>query len=183
MRQRSRTFIAAAAIAALAVVSGPSGRAQQANQPAAPTKPDILVKIDVVLSRFQGEKKTSSLPFTLLVNTPAQGVNSASLRVGIDVPVGTTTSVRTVPDNTRDTNTATTATTRNNTDYRNVGTSIDARASQMTDGRMMIGVFGGLIFSFVLSAVFCTWAFLLRNLPSAEPQHSATATPVQDRVP
>jgi hypothetical protein len=141
MLPRSRTLAAATAIVALAVVFGPTGRAQQANQPAAPAKPDILVKVDVVLSRFQGEKKTSSLPFTLLVNTPGQGVNSASLRVGIDVPVGTTTSVRTVPDNTRDTNSATTATTHNNMNYRNVGTSIDARASQMSDGRLMIGVF------------------------------------------
>jgi hypothetical protein len=66
------------------------------------------------------------------------GSASSSLRVGIDVPIGTTTSVRTVPDSA--TNNATTATTRNTTDYRPLGTSIDARASQMPDGRLMIGV-------------------------------------------
>ena len=32
--------------------------------------------------------------FMLLVNTPGRGSNSSSLRVGIDVPVGATTSVR-----------------------------------------------------------------------------------------
>ena len=41
----------------------------QQGQPASPPKPMIPLKVTVVISRVQGEKKTASLPFTLSVNT------------------------------------------------------------------------------------------------------------------
>jgi hypothetical protein len=40
--------------------------------------------VQIVISRFQGERKISSLPYTLSVNANA-GTNRASLRMGAQV--------------------------------------------------------------------------------------------------
>ena len=45
------------------------------------------LRIQIVISRYQGEKKISSLPYTLSVNAPNHGTNRASLRMGAQVPV------------------------------------------------------------------------------------------------
>ena len=131
----TRTILAALVAVA---VSGPILRARQA-APAAAPKPEVLLKVDVVLSRFQGDKKTGSLPFALLVNTPDRGSGSSSVRVGVDVPVGTSAITRRsgVPQSG---GTGETTTTNNATDYRNVGTSIDCRTSQLPDGRFTVGI-------------------------------------------
>jgi hypothetical protein len=49
--------------------------------------PAIPLKVTVQISRFDGEKRTASLPFTLWVNTGGQG----SIRMSSEVPVPTTT--------------------------------------------------------------------------------------------
>lgn len=86
----------------------------------------LPVKVDVVLSRFQGEKKVSSLPFTLWVNVG----NRESLRMGVDVPIGSVTSTRT---NSSPNQTSSTASTSTQTEYRNVGTQIDCTVSPIVD--------------------------------------------------
>src|SRR6185295_3433299 len=50
---------------------------------------DRLVPLRVLITivRFEGEKKTSSLPFTLMVNAEQPG--RTRLRMGIEVPVRT----------------------------------------------------------------------------------------------
>ena len=49
-------------------------------------KPPIVpLKVQIVISRYQGEKKVSSLPYTLAVN--ANLTNKTSLRVGSQVPI------------------------------------------------------------------------------------------------
>ena len=84
-------------------------------------------KVDVVLTRQLAGKDVGRLPFTLwLAATPASagGTNASSgaqsIRVGVDVPVGTTT--KTGGSQTAPTTTVT-------QEYRNIGTSIDARVS------------------------------------------------------
>jgi hypothetical protein len=88
----------------------------------------IPLKVDIVLSRYLADKKISSLPFSLLVNTG----NATSLRMGVDVPAGTIT--------TKD---RTDGTERTTSDYRNVGTQIDLQATAANlneEGRYSVSV-------------------------------------------
>ena len=82
---------------------------------------DVPLKVQIVLSRYQGEKKTSSLPYTLSVTASTSRVSRASLRTGAQVPIviGTTQG-----DGGRPTPTV---------QYRDVGTSIDCTASKVDD--------------------------------------------------
>jgi hypothetical protein len=88
--------------------------------------------VDVVVSRYQGDKKVSSQPYTLSVNTgrPTTGLPTgpspflgpvAQLRIGTEIPV---TSVLVGPQQ-ADGKNATPTTTIN---YRRVGTQIDCSA-------------------------------------------------------
>jgi hypothetical protein len=123
---------------ALMVAGGTAGLAggQQASQAA--KSPLTALKLEVVISRFQGDRKTASLPFTLWPTSNGGGV---SLRMGVDVPVGTesVTNESSTPNRT-----STTATTSNHVDYRNVGTSIDCTVSNqffnnmVEDGRFVV---------------------------------------------
>jgi hypothetical protein len=101
-------------------------------------KPAVPLKVDVVFSRFQGEKKVASLPYTMWVNavpTMTGGQQTTTLRMGVDVPVGTVSTTR---PNVAGPNPTTTTTT--GPEYRNVGTSIDCWAYLTADGRYAVGV-------------------------------------------
>lgn len=88
---------------------------------------DRLVPLRVLLTiaRFEGEKRTSSLPYTLLVNAGQQG--RTRLRMGIEVPVRVGPS----PDN---------DTRSGSYSFKNVGTSIDCHADALDDGRFNLDV-------------------------------------------
>lgn len=88
----------------------------------------VPLQIDVVISRFQGEKKLSSLPYTLAVN--ANGGN-AQLNMGTDVPVPSRTfsAVSTAGKD---------VTPLQSFNYRSIGTSIDCRAVTADDGRFEV---------------------------------------------
>jgi len=101
--------------------------ASQAQEPPAPATPAqstraqsnlVGVKVQVVISRYQGEKKVSSLPYTLGVVVNG---SKTSLRMGVDVPV-----VQTVFSSTAKDGVANVPTTSYN--YRPVGTNIDCQA-------------------------------------------------------
>jgi len=82
------------------------------------------VKIDVVIDRYSSDnKKVSSMPFVVWMMLPAapQARQMGSLRVGVDVPVGSNTQTRTSGNGTP----STTSDTVNRIEYRNVGTSLD----------------------------------------------------------
>jgi hypothetical protein len=53
--------------------------------PAVERAPMVPLKVDVVISRYQGDKKISSLPYTLSVTANSAG--RTSLRMGAEVPV------------------------------------------------------------------------------------------------
>ena len=95
----------------------------QQSQPARP--PQVPLKVDVVLTRWQADKKLSSLPFTLWPVSMSGGGGGVSLRVGVDVPVGTSTVTRGTASPNQTSSTSTTSAT---TEYRSIGTSIDCRA-------------------------------------------------------
>src|SRR5215468_5606207 len=94
-----------------------------ASVPPLSAKEAVLLKVQVVISRYQGEKKISSQPYTLSVT--ANGPR-ATLKMGTQVPVpfGPQPSG---PDG------KTTPSLAYN--YRSVGTSIECTARALDDGR------------------------------------------------
>jgi type II secretory pathway component GspD/PulD (secretin) len=89
--------------------------APAASRPAAPAP--VPLKVSLVFSRLQGDKKVSSLPYTLFVTANDQ---RTSLRLGTQIPVPTTTITDkgSVPSY----------------NYRDVGTNIDCAANSTADG-------------------------------------------------
>ena len=106
-------------IALLLAVGGHAQESQeQAEKPAPAAQPQpakqlpiIPLKVTVVLARYQGDKKTSSLPFTLSVNTNDR--RQMSLRMGAKIPISS----------------------GGRYTYQYVGTNIDCMASTLDDGR------------------------------------------------
>jgi hypothetical protein len=74
--------------------------------------------VQIVFSKYQGEKKVASLPYTLTCN--AGDRQPGVLRMGIEVPVLVGPAKETMPAAFQ---------------YKNVGTSIDCRAGNPEDGR------------------------------------------------
>jgi len=86
-----------------------------------PVTDSIPLRVQVVLSRYEGEKRLSNMPYTLWVNA-ARGPSAAvNLRMGVEVPVpsGSVTKEGTTASYS----------------YRNVGTNIDCSALILEDGR------------------------------------------------
>ena len=133
--RRSSLVVTSALMMAVALAVSVSVRAQ--DPPAkAPIKPPVPLKVDVVIARFLADKKISSAPFTLWVSAvdARSGSSYVSIRMGMDVPVGTRSETRPNTAN------GTTTTTTQGPDYKNVGTSIDCRAYQLEDGRYSVEV-------------------------------------------
>jgi hypothetical protein len=111
-----------------------------------PSKPERLapmpVRVDMLLMRFQGEKKVSSLPFSLLA-TAANSNESrpVSMRMGIDVPVGTATTTDTSAKPATSGGTVTSSgTTTTRVQYRNVGTDVDCLVTRVDETRFSVRV-------------------------------------------
>lgn len=135
MRFMSKAPLAVMVCAVVVLGVGESGPVvAQTSQDKAPLKASVPLKAEVVISRFQGDKKVSAAPFTLWLNAVDSRLNSpwVSVRMGMDVPVGTRSETRPTSEN------AKTTTTTEGANYRYVGTSIDAAARQADDGRYLI---------------------------------------------
>jgi hypothetical protein len=96
--------------------ASPPGRGQSAAL--------VGVKVQVVISRYQGEKKISSMPYVLGVVVNG---GKTSLRMGVDVPVASTVFTSPTKDGP-----ATVPSVSYN--YRSVGTNIDITAESGPDG-------------------------------------------------
>jgi len=110
-----------AALLAVAIGGGVLAQEPPANPPQAAraqSATPVGVKVGVVISRYQGDKKVSSLPYALGV--VANGAKT-SLRMGVDVPVIQTMFTSPTKDAP-----ATVPTASYN--YRSVGTNIDCQA-------------------------------------------------------
>lgn len=119
------------AIVAVSLALGAVASAQE--KPAAPAqKPAVIVpvKVQVVISRYQGEKKVSSLPYSLSVNANDRG--SSSLRMGAQVPIAT--SMMPLIDSVGK------STVPQSFQYKDVGTNIDCSASTTDDGRFRLAI-------------------------------------------
>ena len=119
-----------ALVFAFALASSVIVRSQEKPAPAAPKPAPAAVtplKVSVVVSRFQGEKKLSSLPYTLSVNAGSR----ATLRMGAKVPVMmmmTANMPKDLPQG-------------GPVQYQDVGTSIDCNVSAVQDdGRFRVEI-------------------------------------------
>ncbi len=107
------------------------GVAAQDAQPPAPmpsrpaTAAPVSLKVSLVFSRYQGDKKVSSVPHTLWVTANDPG--RTSLRMGTQIPVATTV-------------TNDKADKIQSYNYRDVGTNIDCSASSAPDGAFKLSI-------------------------------------------
>jgi len=139
-RKSWRGALAALAIIAALFIAAQSTRAQGTAAQPPQRPPQVLLKLDVVLSRFQGDKKISSLPYVIWLTSNG----NQSVRMGANVPVGSSTVTSGVanptgpaggPNGSRSTSETTTR-----IEYRYVGTAIDAQAGTTDDGRFSINL-------------------------------------------
>jgi len=108
--------------------------------PAKATMQATPLKIQVVISRYQGEKKISSLPYSLSVtgggSSPERSVGGpsfvgrANLRMGVQVPVPMTAITQSSAD----------GKAVNSFSYRDVGTNIDCQVWATDDGRYRVEI-------------------------------------------
>jgi hypothetical protein len=104
------------------LVLGAAPRAQEPAKAPAFTP----VRVQVVVSKYQGEKKTSSLPYTMSINVGprVEAIYRASVRIGAQVPIITTAKAGDPPS----------------VQYRDVGTQIDCIVNILDDGRFKLDV-------------------------------------------
>ena len=91
--------------------------AQEKQAPPPPPPPNKItpMKVDVVVSEYDGAKKVANLPYTLHVNADDPGrMSQSQVRVGLRVPVSTGV---------------------NQFTYMDIGTGVDCRAISSPDGR------------------------------------------------
>jgi hypothetical protein len=105
--------LASALLSSLLVASA----AAQDKPPERPRKSPTPLKLLVVYSRYQGEKKVASVPYTISFNSDDR---PARLRMGVQVPIQTTAN-----------NTPSTV-------YKDVGNNIDVNAYELEDGRFKL---------------------------------------------
>ena len=118
-------------VVALAAASPALVRAQGKSAEPAGTPPIVPLRVQVVISRYEGEKKISSMPYTLSVNAPAAPqTNHANLRMGAKVPV--MTMAMPVVDGKQ--------MAGGPVQYQDVGTNIDGDAQSLDDGRFRISI-------------------------------------------
>ena len=113
----SKWFVACAT---LLLFMAPAAKSQ--DKPAAETTSPVSVKLQVVLSEYDGQKKISTLPYTI----PAvltDKFSSTSVRVGVRVPVSTSSKNG-----------------ESSVTYIDIGTNIDCRTNRVADGRFNVDI-------------------------------------------
>jgi hypothetical protein len=127
-------WVSAAAISAAQVPEGPQLKPLT---PGAKSAQNIPLEVQVVISRYQGEKRISSLPYVLsLKSAPLsqrRGDSGAMLRLGSRVPVRTQMFSPPPADGKP-------AAPMSSVNYENVGTNIDIGATAMEDGRFEVTI-------------------------------------------
>jgi hypothetical protein len=100
----------------------PGGKAQEKAKPAEPEKKpeywkdSALLRVQMVFTEKDGEKKISSLPYQLVLHSNAPG-RAAALRMGLRVPVSISTG---------------------QFQYMEIGTNLDGHAEKTEDGRFQL---------------------------------------------
>jgi type II secretory pathway component GspD/PulD (secretin) len=129
----TKPFKTLAFVCVAALASTAAGQAQEKAPAAAPRAATPInatpLKVQVVIGRYQGEKKISSLPYTLTMNAN----NHASLRMGTSVPVVMLSSS---PDPATPKGVAPPAPIQ----YRDIGTNIDCASTALDEGRYLLSM-------------------------------------------
>ena len=127
----TRRLLLPLALAVLAAVPR-STQAQETPKPEAANKEasaerrgpqGVNLRVQLVISRYQGDKKLASLPYTFVVTT---GGSRARMRMGIDTPVPVTS--------------ASEGKQTTSVQYRTVGTNIDCQAISRGEGRYQLSI-------------------------------------------
>ena len=166
----------------------PAARAEETRggeaQPQA-TGRQIPLKVQLVVARYQGEKKVSSLPYTLSV--VANDNDKTSLRMGVEVPIPQT--VFSAPKD------GTASVPQVSYTYRSVGTNIDCQARTVEEGlyKLDLGVSDSSVFAadkdanparvgppVTIRYFTSTFNVLLRDGQTV--QHTAATDPVSGEV-
>ena len=108
---------------AILLISGQSlwsqekGKSEGAGKPAETGKAVTPLRVQVLFTEYDGEKKIASLPYTLLVNADDRGPQAA-VRMGLRVPIeiGASKQVQ----------------------YMDVGTNLDGQAEKAEDGKFLL---------------------------------------------
>lgn len=122
--------VALGSVRALAQEPAPASPAE-ARAKSVAEKPLVPLDLQIVISRYQGEKKISSLPFSVAVNANEAGVSQ--LRMGANVPVP---SMMAPKGNA----TGMSGPLPGPVSYRDIGTAIDCSAKSLDSGRFQVWV-------------------------------------------
>jgi hypothetical protein len=90
----------------------------------------VPLKLQIVISRYQGEKKISSMPYTLWMTANMR--ETTRLRMGVQVPVTTTVIQQSADKGT--------AQPIQSWQYRDIGTNIDALAQSVAGGAFNVSI-------------------------------------------
>lgn len=98
-----------------------AGAGAQETKPDPPKKEEAApratpLQLQIVLSRYQGEKKVSSLPYTLVL---AANMSPARVRMGVQLPIQM-------------------GPVQGNVQYKDVGTNLDCNAAALDPGRFRV---------------------------------------------
>lgn len=119
-------------VSALCACAAPA-RAQTPPPPPSPAKlvsdgiRVVPVRVHVLVARYEGDKRVSSMPYTMLVNASPRGVGQ--IRIGAEVPV-TTGGAPASADGKQAPVPA--------VSYEHIGTHIDCRVTPTDDGRYLV---------------------------------------------
>jgi hypothetical protein len=143
-----RSALAVVIASVLAALPGP-GRAQEEPKPEAQKAPEAaaprpprrtpaLLRVQIAIARYQGERKVASVPYTVLVTNDGKPVR---LRMGVEVPIAVATFAK--PDDAK-------SAPLTSFQYKNVGTNIDCRVEDRAlEGlfQLMLGVESSSIYT------------------------------------
>ncbi len=120
---RQRRVVAGLALLALLV---PLARAQE--KPKTPDEPRLAtpIKVQIVLSEWEGEKKVGSLPYVFSAAAATRLAGPATVRMGLRVPVATVSAKE--------------GSAAWQYQYMDVGTDIDCMARSLDDGRFELNL-------------------------------------------
>lgn len=120
-------LVFAFALSATALVSAQDNKADKAAAEKAGIRKDATpLKVQVVIGRYQGEKKISSMPYTLTMNAG----NHANLRMGAKIPI-VMMMMTNVPKD---------APQGGPVQYQDVGTGIDCSSTELDNGRYLLSL-------------------------------------------
>jgi len=130
-KEKEKEKPAPARSASPAPAASPAASAPEA-RPTRAESAGASLRVQVVITRYEGEKKVSSLPYSFIVVSGER--RATQLRMGIEVPIPVTTIANAsagspgIPPPTT------------SIQYRNVGTSLDCTADVMSDGRYKLNI-------------------------------------------